>query len=302
MRIVFMSGPGLRALVVPLCATFLAGCGGGEAADRPGTSVVAGAYPFAYLAERVAGRHVELTNLTPPGAEPHDLELTPRQVAVVAEADLVVYDRGFQPAMDDAVTQHSTGARVEVAHVVATAPGHADGAALADDPHIWLDPTKLVPVATNIARRLARLDPANAADYRHNAAALVRDLQALDRDFMRGIDECLQRPIVTSHAAFGHLAARYDLRMVPITGLEPTAEPSPQRLARLERVAEKHDVTTIFSETLVSPAIARTLANEVGVRTAVLDPIEGLTAATADEDYFSLMRANLAAIRSANCT
>ncbi|MDQ4086163.1 MAG: metal ABC transporter substrate-binding protein [Actinomycetota bacterium] len=279
------------ALCAGLSGGLLAGCGGGPSAGDDGTSVVAAFYPFAYVADRVAGPHATVTNLTAPGAEPHDLELSPQQVAEVAESDVVVYEQGFQPAVDDAVEENAEGAAVvEVTEVVP----------LAGDPHVWQDPAKLAAVARQVGRTLSRTDPGHAADYRRNAAELVAELRALDRRFRRGLADCERRTIVTSHAAFAHLAGRYGLRMVPIAGVSPDTEPSPARLAALERVVTEEDVTTIFTETLASPAIARTLADEVGVRTAVLDPIEGLSEATAGEDYFSLMRANLTTLRRAN--
>jgi zinc transport system substrate-binding protein len=308
-------------VVAGLAGSLLAGCGGGASVGGEGTSVVATFYPFAYVADRVAGEHADVTNLTGSGAEPHDLELTPQQVAAVAAADVTLYEEGFQPAVDDAVQENAEGSVLEVTEAVGhskrdNALGHAshqsreqspeDGHAhpgLAGDPHIWLDPTKLAAVATSLAAKLAEADPDNAADYRRNAERLVTDLRRLDRDFRRGLADCERRTFVTSHAAFGHLAQRYGLEMVPIAGLSPDIEPSPARLAELEQVVAEKGVTTIFSETLASPALARTLAEEVGVRTAVLDPIEGLSDATEHEDYMSLMRANLAALKEANgCT
>lgn len=295
----------------------LAGCGGGSPVSGGETSVVAAFYPFAYVADRVAGNHAAVTNLTAAGAEPHDLELSPQQVAELAEADVVVYQEGFQPAVDDAVVENAEGAVVEVTEVSAAVGGTAKGGAaeehgdehahehadLTGDPHIWQDPTQLARVAEKVAETLSRVDREHAAEYAGNAAALRADLRALDREFRQGLADCERRTFVTSHAAFGHLARRYDLRMVPISGLSPDVEASPARLAELQDVVAASGVTTVFSERLASAALAQTLAKEVGVRTAVLDPIEGLSQATADEDYFSLMRANLAALRKANgCT
>jgi zinc transport system substrate-binding protein len=291
-----------------LSCCLLGGCGGAPA-GAGGTSVVAAFYPFAYVADRVAGAHASVTNLTSAGAEPHDLELAPQQVAELAQADVVVYQPGFQPAVDDAVEENAEGTVVEVTDVAgATAPedehaadthGH-DHTDLAGDPHLWQNPVKLAAVAREVAGALARADRDHAAGYRRNAGRLSRDLRALDREYARGLADCERRTVVTSHAAFGHLADRYGLQMVPIAGVSPDAEPSPGRLAELQRLVTERGVTTIFTETLASPALARTLADEVGVRTAVLDPIEGLSDATADEDYLSLMRSNLAALRRAN--
>jgi zinc transport system substrate-binding protein len=310
---VVMSPRSLRRLGVPVLAVtlLLSGCGGGSASGEGRADVVAAFYPLAFVAEQVAGPRADITNLTTGGAEPHDLELTAQQVADVAEADVVVYEPGFQPAVDDAVEENAEGAVLDVTQVVPLGSGgHAahEGEAedahgheeLAGDPHVWQDPTKLATIAQGVRKTLSRADPANADTYRRNTAALVTRLRELDREFRAGLADCRRRTFVTSHAAFGHLAARYGLDMVAIAGISPDVEPSPARLAELETLVRERGVTTVFSETLASPALARTLAEEVGVRTAVLDPVEGLTEATADQDYFSLMRQNLAALRAAN--
>jgi zinc transport system substrate-binding protein len=281
-------------------AVVLASCGDANAgAGNGGPEVVAAFYPFAYVAERVAGEHASVTNLTTAGAEPHDLELSPRQVVELGEADLVVYEEGFQPAVDDAVEQDVDSEPVEVTEVSPLA--HTGSSAVTDpDPHVWLDPTRLVPVADAVAERLAQLDPDHAEAYRANAESLAADLAGLDEEFRAGLAECDRRAFVTSHAAFGYLADRYDLEMVAIAGLDPDAEPSPARLAELREVVTEEGVTTVFSETLVNPAVAETLADAAGVEVDVLDPVEGLSDATAEEDYLSLMRANLTALTEAN--
>ncbi len=287
----------LSRTVATVASLALAGCGAGtgsaaEAGDD--VRVVAAFYPFAYVAERVAGDDAAVENLTAPGAEPHDLELSPQQVAAISEATVVVYERGFQPAVDEAVAQNAPGAVVEVTAVVQP---------LAGDPHIWQDPTRLAAVADAVAEALAGADGEHATAYRERAGQLGSELRDLDEDFRQGLADCDRRSFVTSHAAFGYLAERYDLEMVSISGLSPESEPSPARLAEVQQIAAEEGVTTIFYETLVSPDVAEALAGDLGLQTAVLDPVEGLTDATADEDYFSLMRANLAALRHANgCT
>lgn len=293
---------------VVLVALVAAGCGG-SAGSSPGEPTVQAAfYPFAYVAAEVAGTHASVDNLTAAGAEPHSLELSPQQVAEIAEADLVVYQHGFQPAVDDAVEQTAEGAVVDVAEVAGledTGVGHdhGDETEVHDDeldPHLWLDPTKLVPVAEAVAEQLAEANPAHADAYRANAEALVERLTALDQEFARTLAGCERHAFVTSHAAFGYLAHAYDLEMISIAGVSPDAEPSPARLAELRDTVVEHGVTTVFTETLTDPAVARTLADEAGVEVDVLDPVEGLTERTADEDYFSLMRANLRALAEAN--
>lgn len=268
-----------------------------------GVHVVAAFYPYAYVAERVAGNHATVADLTPPGVEPHDLELTPQQVADLTDADLVIYEAGFQPSIDTAIEQNPPAAALDVTDVVPLrdtgAPGET-GADSTGDPHLWLDPTLLIPITQRVADVLSDTDPANAESYAANAAHLVSDLKHLDAQFRTGLARCARTEVVTSHAAFGYLTNRYGLTMVPIAGLSPDVEPSPQRLAELQSLISSHGITTVFSETLGTTAYADTLAHDLGIDAAVLDPIEGLASDESGEDYLSLMRSNLDALRTAN--
>ena len=295
----------------------LAACGGSGDDSRP--TVVASFYPYAYVAEQVGGDLVNVQNLTSPGVEPHDLELRPKQVAAVQDADLVIYQHQFQAAVDDAVEQANRKASgtVDVADLVKLHAGtdeHADDEHAEDehgedehghdhgalDPHAWLDPHNLEPVAQEVADKLAALDPDHAATYRANAGRLIGELEQLDADFTAGLADCERDTIVTSHAAFGYLAARYGLEQLPIAGIDPSNEPSGRQLAAITDEVEQHGITTVFTEELVSPANARTIASATGVKVATLDPIEGLGPDTKDETYLSLMRHNLDALRAAN--
>jgi zinc transport system substrate-binding protein len=165
------------------------------------------------------------------------------------------------------------------------------------DPHVWLDPVRFATIADRLAARLGQADPAHAADYAARARDVHTDLDALDAAFADRLRTCARREIVTSHSAFHYLASRYGLTQIGITGIAPDAEPSPRRLGRVAAVARDTGTTTIFFETLVSPKVAETVAREIGARTAVLDPLEGLTDPRGD--YFSIMRANLAALTTA---
>ncbi len=292
----------MRVLVAGALATVLAGVVAGcGSPDGQGGSVVAAFYPLQFVTERVGGSDVRVTNPVQPGAEPHDLELSPRQVAEISNARLVVYLRGFQPAVDEAVDQSGVTA-LDVAGLVPLLDHEAQDAADEDhggpDPHVWLDPTRLATIASAVADRLAELDPAHASGYDQRADALLADLAALDGEYTLGLGSCVRREIVVSHAAFGYLADRYDLRQIPITGLAPDSEPTPQALAAAADEARRVGATTIFFETLVSPDIAQTVADAVGAQTAVLDPIEGLQPGSS-QDYLAVMRANLSTLRSA---
>ncbi len=282
------------ALTATLAAAVVTGCSGGEAADDRFT-VVAAFYPLRFLAEQLAGDRADVVDLVKPGAEPHDLELTPDQVAKLADADLVIYLKGFQPAVDEAVDQQVDPTKVlDVAAVRPLLTG-PDGQ---PDPHLWLDPTRYAGVAGAVVGRLTQADPAHRADHRARADVLTEDLAGLDGEYTVGLRDCKRREIVVSHAAYGYLAVRYRLEQVAISGLSPEEEPTPQRLAEVADTARAHHATVVFFETLVSPKIAEALADEVGAEARVLDPLEGLRPGSRD-DYFSVMRRNLDALRAA---
>ena len=305
-----MNMPARRTLVAAVSLPLLlAACGGPGSGE--GTQVVTSFYPLQYVAERIAGDDAEVSTLTSPGVEPHDLELTVRQTAEVADADLVIYEKGLQPAVDAAVDQHGPEHVVEVTDVIELEPADADAhegesaeeheahGDVDGDLHFWLDPARMAEVAAEVAARLSEVDPDNAATYEANLAELTADLVALEEEYATGLASCERDTVVVSHDAFGYLE-KYGLHFAPIAGLSPDAEPSPAHLAELADLIRSEGVTTVFSETLASPEMAETLARDVGLETAVLDPVEGLGDATADEDYLSLMRANLAALQEAN--
>ena len=204
-----------------------------------------------------------MTSLTPPGAEPHDLELSPAQVSRVGTADLVVYLSDFQPAVDDAVAAAPPAHVIDAATLTTLMPLASANDTL--DPHFWLDPSRMPAVAHAVADELSVIDPAGAATYAANATALSARFDALDAAYTSELATCADRTFVTSHAAFGYLAARYDLEQVAISGLDPEADPSPDRLAEIGRLVRDRGVRTIFFETLVSPKVAQTLAADLGV-------------------------------------
>ncbi|MCW2673651.1 MAG: zinc transporter substrate-binding protein [Frankiales bacterium] len=276
-----------------LCLVLLTGCTSGLPHDGK-VQVVASAYPFAWLAERVGGSNVDVTDLVPPGAEPHDLELTPRQVGLVQQASLVVYLRGFQPAVDDALGSGKQA--FDLGTVVRQQPLTTGDGQTAKDPHIWLDPVRMEAAADALAARLATKDAPHASAYRARAAAVKTQLEALDTLFQSDLMGCARRDIVTSHSAFGYLAARYGLVQRGITGVSPDEEPTPRKIVEVAQYAKAHHVTTIFFESLVDPKVAKTVAAEIGARTAVLDPIEGVHGA---DDYLSVQRRNAAALHTA---
>jgi zinc transport system substrate-binding protein len=284
---------------------------------EPVLEVAAAFYPLEFAVQRIGGDRASVSNITRPGADPHDAELTPREVARLGTADLVVYLSDFQPAVDDAVASVAPETSLDVAEhadltITASDHGHAHGdeeddhghgdeedehADDATDPHFWLDPTRYAAVAEAIADRFAALDPEGAQEYSSNAAEFTSELAELDDEFSGVLATCTHRDLVTGHAAFAYLADRYDLNQVGIAGLSPESEPSAAQIRDLVEHVRETGVTTVYAETLVSPALTETIAREAGVQVAVLDPIEGLSDSSAGNDYFEIMRSNLDSLR-----
>jgi zinc transport system substrate-binding protein len=274
----------MKAIIILVCiAALTVSCG--ESSRATGKRrVVAAFYPLAFAAHEIAGNQVEVENLTPAGAEPHDLEVTPSTVRELRSADVVLLlGHDFQPQLEKAAGGNSVLLLLDT-------PGlrlYPNG-----DPHVWLDPIRFSLIVKRIGSALHAAAPTQR---------LVARIQALDREYRRGLARCARREIVTSHEAFAYLAQRYGLNQVAITGLSPEAEPAPRDLQRVVSTVRQTHATTIFFETLVSPRIAETVAGETGAKTAVLNPIEGLTPneANAGENYFTVMRSNLAHLRAA---
>jgi zinc transport system substrate-binding protein len=272
-----------------------------DTGDR--VTVVASFYPLSFAADRIGGDCVSVTNLTPPGVEPHDLELTPDAVESIATAEVVLYlGGGFQPAIEDAVPD-AQGQVIDLLDLVTRTPAEGEEAeeGLIVDPHVWLDPGTFEEIVQATADVLVRTEGARSCDVSGASEELRSDLAGLDGDFRTTLDGCERDVIVTNHAAFGYLASAYGLRQEAIAGLEPEGEPSAKRLAEVKELVEREGVTTILTEELVSPDVAETLAAEAGVGTAVLFTIEGLTDVEADagSNYLSLMRDNLETLRVA---
>jgi zinc transport system substrate-binding protein len=329
---------------VALGLTALSACSTSDAADGSDggkLKVTASFYPMQFLAEKIGGEHVAVTSLTKPGVEPHDLELTPRQIGSLSEADYVLYLKGIQPVVDDAIKQsgvkntvdaatlttlenhgsevsghdhghegeeehgdehgdehgHEEDAHEEEAHK--EGDGHNHGEEGGADPHIWLDPVKYAEVAKGVGKSLEKADPDHAADYQKNTAALVAELGELNTAYEAGLKNTDTKTFITTHSAFGYLAERYGLTQQGIAGIDPEAEPSPARIQEIHSIAEKEKATTVFFETLASDKTAKTLAKDTGLKTGVLDPLEGITKKSQGADYIEVMKSNLVALQKA---
>lgn len=302
----------MTALLIPLT-----GCSIPNSPDEAdgALKVVAAFYPLEFVATAIGGDLVDVENLVPQGVEPHDLELTPSQISTIDGADLLLFISGFMPALEDAATQSPPGDSLDALKIdgmnpiQATADGHSHGESsdssaqnnqeMANDTHIWLDPKRLILLANEIAAKLSSLDPENTHSFETNRDAFVIELEDLDGSFLTGLATCERTLIVTSHAAFGYLADAYGLEQEAISGLTPELEPTPKRLNEIGKEAKADGTTTIFFEILASPKVAKTLADDLHIETAVLDPLEGVSEG---QTYFSVMKRNLSVLRKAlNC-
>lgn len=319
---------------VVLGLTALSACSTSDAADGGNgdkLKVTASFYPMQFLTERIGGEHVAVTSLTKPGVEPHDLELTPRQIGSISESDYVLYLKGIQPAVDDAIKQSGVKNTVDAATLTtlenhgsevsghdhghegegehgheeeaheehSEGDGHNHGEEGGADPHIWLDPVKYAEVAKGVGKSLEKADPDHAADYKKNTDALVAELGELNTAYETGLKNTSTKTFITTHSAFGYLAERYGLTQQGIAGIDPEAEPSPARIQEIHTIAEKEKATTVFFETLASDKTAKTLAKDTGLKTGVLDPLEGITDKSQGADYIEVMESNLAALQKA---
>ncbi|MFB6769529.1 metal ABC transporter substrate-binding protein [Streptomyces sp. NPDC127113] len=298
----------------------LSACSGDSAAagNTDKFDVVASFYPMAYLAEQIGGDHVNVTSLTEPGQEPHDLEISAKQRAQLEESDAALFLKGLQPSADEAIAQSGAKTKIDATTLTALEEhgsevgghaaehdhaeeehGHEHGEEGGEDPHIWLDPVKYAEVAKGVGEAFEKADPDHAADYKKNTEALVKRLDALNTEFETGLKDTDTKVFITTHAAFGYLAERYGLTEEAISGLSPESEPSAARVKELERMAKADGVSTVFYETLVSDKTAKTVAKDANLRTDVLDPVEGITEKSRGDDYFQVMEANLKALRTA---
>lgn len=269
--------------------------------------VVASFYPLAEFARQVGGELVQVTPVVPADSEPHEYEPTPQEHALVYNASAFLYNgSGLDPWAERIAPElKQKGVRVvnmsEVTPLLSAPVVDGEEPESQFDPHFWLDPVLAQKHVEVIHDTLVAVNPADASTYQRQADAYREQLQKLDQEYQSSLASCKRREIVTSHAAFGYLAKRYNLSVINITGISPEEEPSARTLSEITRFAKQKNIQYIFFETLVSPKLAQTIASEIGAKTLVFNPIEGLTdeERQAGKDYLSLMRDNLQNLRLA---
>lgn len=311
-------------LISAVTALLLAGCGGNNDGIKNGSiesegsgrklKVVTSFYPMYEFSKQVAGEHADVISLIPAGVEPHDWEPSAKDMVNIKEADLFVYngivegwaEQALESAPNDkrVVVEASGGVQL-MEGVEHEEEGHEEEEHEEEghdlDPHIWLSPVLAQREVLAIQEAFVKADPEHKDDYKANADAYIAKLKELDDAFKSGLQGVKHTEFVTQHAAFGYLAKEYGLTQVPIAGLSPEQEPSPEQMAEVVAFAKEREIKTILFETLVDPKIAQTIADEIGAKTDVLNPIEGLTEEEKKDnlDYIGIMTKNLEALKKA---
>lgn len=272
--------------------------------------ITASFFPMAEFAKQIGGDKVKVINLTPAGVEPHDFEPTPQDIVAIKNSKLFIYNgAGFEAWVDKVLPdlKNSQTVTVDSSKNINLISGSEEKKGQNHrlyDPHIWLNPVLAQDQVDNILAGLIKADPKNKPYYESRATNYKQKLSNLDQKFKYGLANCQNHTVITSHNAFGYLAKEYNFSVLPISGLSPNEEPSPKKLAEISDFARKNNVKYIFFEILVSPKLSQTIANEVGAKTLVFNPLEGLTKSqvAAGKGYISIQKQNLKSLKIAlNC-
>lgn len=260
-------------------------------------------YPLYYLASEIASDKAKIYNITPAGAEPHDYEPSTKDVANIEDSELLIINGGnLEPWSDNIsnILKNTKTNIIKVGEAFANLKTIEEEKTITD-PHVWLSPVLAKKEAEIIANKIIEIDPTNKSFYEQNLLALNKKLDNLHLEFLNGLQTCATRDIITSHAAFSYLASEYNLKQIAISGISPDDEPSPKQLIQIAKFAKENQVKYIFFESLLSPELSETIAREVGAKTLVLNPLEGLSddEIAQGKNYITEMRQNLANLKIA---
>jgi zinc transport system substrate-binding protein len=272
------------------------GCAAAEKPQSGRLRVVASFYPMYDFAKKIGGDKADVSIMVPAGSEPHDWEPSTSDIVKLEDADIFVYNgNGMELWAQDLLYSTNNGGLVSI-EASRGVPG-----LVSSDPHVWLDPKRAKDELANIKEAFKKADPENASCYENNYKKYAAEMDALDTEYRETLSACPGKDIVVAHAAFGYLCESYGLNQIPIEGINAESEPDPARMAEIVAFVREKGINVIFFEELISPKVAETIAAETGAVTAVLNPIGGLTGeqAAAGEDYFSMMRKNLAELKKA---
>lgn len=264
-----------------------------------GIDVVTTFYPMYEFTKAVVGDEGDVELLIPAGNEPHEYEPSAQDMTKISDADVFVYnsdalEKWAANGLDTVDTDKTKV--IQAAEGITLAESDANSEEAGElDPHVWLDPVLAEQEVETIAAGLEDKFPDKAETFEKNADAYIAKLADLDQEYQDAFKDATQRSFVTQHAAFGYLAKEYDLTQEAISGISPEEEPSAARLAELKTFVEDNNLSIIYFEETASSKVAEALADETGVSTEVLSPIEGITQSDIDNGvtYLSIMEDNL---------
>ena len=263
--------------------------------DNDEISIVTTFYPPAEFATRIAKEKINVINITSGGIEPHDFEPNPKDLVKIQNANLfIINGNSFDTWAEELADDNKEINVLKLSENI-------DSELSARDPHFWLDPVYSIDLVGVIFQKIVDIDPKNRDFYEMNKTQYIGELNQLNREFQTELNDCSLRKIVVSHDAFSYLANRYSLEIINISGLSPEEEPTASTLIEISKTVRENKIKNIFYETLVSPDLANTIASEIGARTLVLNPLEGLTPEEVldGENYVSIMRNNLTNLKVA---
>jgi len=305
----------MAALMLPVAISLCTACHKREQGGAPGKlKVVTTLFPLYDFAKQIGGNKADVSLLLPPGMEPHSFEPKPDDMVRVNRADLFIFTNKYMEpwaaqivgALDNKkilVADTSRGVKLLKAGSEA-ATGHEDDAhgheAGGVDPHMWLDFDNARLMVDNMLAGFVARDPANREYYSANAAAYKAQLAALDQRFKAGLSQCDKREFLHGgHFAFGYLAKRYGLRYQSAYAVNADAEPTAAKLADLVKQMRSYGLKYVYTEELLNPRVAETIARETGAGLLHLHGAHNISKEDLDRGvtFISLMEENLKNLR-----
>jgi len=295
-----------RLLTVFMLLFILSGCRNQSVNKQEvvDVKIVTTFYPMYDFTKNIIGSFKNIQMLIPAGVEPHDFEPSAKDMADMTDAAVLIYNSDYFETWISKVKKNIDLKQTEIINAsqgikLMESANESDEHQETFDPHIWLSPKLAMREVANIRDGLIKKFPQKKALLNKNAQRYLKKLAKLDDDYQMTFKDATHKKFVTQHKAFSYLAKDYGLEQIAIAGLSPEEEISPARLAELKKICKEDDIKVIYFEETASSKLAQTLAKEVGIKTAVLNPLESLTKAEqkAGKDYFSIMEENLQALK-----
>ena len=272
--------------------------------DHNKVQITTSFYPLYEFSRQVGGDLAEVKNITPAGSEPHDYEPTSKQIQDIYNSNFLVYNGAGLEAWTEKVVPELSQKNIPTLnisnHFKVLPPLSVQGSSAYEepsskDPHFWVNPVMAKQETQDIADKLSQTDSSNSSKYQENAKNYIARLENLNQKFKSKLSNCSIHSVVTSHNFLQYLGKEYNFDSTPISGISPDSEPSVHDLAIITQLIKSKNIKYIFTETLISPKLSQTLANETGAKTLVLNPLEGLTGDQINQgqDYISVMEENL---------